>query len=278
MRREGSILVIGALAAASLSACTSNPPRSSPSDATSSASAVELPPAGGLPDYQLGGVYAPPEGVSIVTRDRSVEPAPGHYSICYVNGFQTQTDELGIWDSDLLLSKGGKRLVDPDWPDEVLIDTSTGDKRRRVFDTVSPWIRECADAGFDAVEFDNFDSFTRSRRALDTEDNTALARSYVELSHRLGLAVGQKNAAEFSRTLHEEVGFDFAVAEECSAFRECEEYSRVYGQAVIDIEYTDNLPRPWDEICEDPETPGSVVLRDRALTVAGSPNHIARHC
>lgn len=278
MRREGSILVIGALAAASLSACASNPPRSSPTDSTTSAHVVELPPVGGLPDYQLGGAYEPAEGVSIVARDRSVEPPPGRYSICYVNGFQTQPDELGLWDSDLLLSRGSERLVDPEWPDEVLIDTSTSDKRKRVFDTVSPWILECAEAGFDAVEFDNFDSFTRSQNALATEDNAALASSYVELSHHHGLAVGQKNAAEFSRTLHEEVGFDFAVAEECSAFRECEEYSRVYGQAIIDIEYTDNLLRDWDEICKDPETPGSVVLRDRDLTVAGSPNHIARHC
>ena len=278
MRREGSILVIGALIAASLAACAPKPTRTSPPDGTTAAHAVEAPPAGGLPDYQLGGAYEPAEGVSIVARDRSVEPAPGRYSICYVNGFQTQPDELGSWDSDLLLSRDGKALVDPEWPDEVLIDTSTNDKRKRVFDTVSTWIHECAEAGFDAVEFDNFDSFTRSQKALVMEDNAALASSFVELSHRLGLAVGQKNAAEFSRILHEEVGFDFAVAEECSAFRECDEYSRVYGQAVIDIEYTDNLPRDWDDICGDPETPTSAVLRDRDLTVADNPRHTARHC
>ncbi|MCF2585992.1 endo alpha-1,4 polygalactosaminidase [Brevibacterium sp. UCMA 11752] len=270
--------MIGALIAASLAACASNPTRASRSDGTTSAHAVEVPPVGGLPDYQLGGAYEPVERVSIVARDRSVEPAPGRYSICYVNGFQTQPDELETWDSDLLLSRDGKALVDPEWPDEVLIDTSTSDKRERVFDTVSPWIRGCAEAGFDAVEFDNFDSFTRSQKALVMEDNAALASSYVELSHRFGLAVGQKNAAEFSRTLHEEVGFDFAVAEECSAFRECDEYTRVYGQAVIDIEYTDNLPRNWDDICEDSETPASVVLRDRDLTVADNPRHTARHC
>ena len=278
MRLKGSILVIGVLVAALLSACASNPPRSSSADGTPSAHAVELPPAGGLPDYQLGGAYKPTEDVSIVARDKSDEPAPGRYSICYVNGFQTQPDELEAWDSDLLLSRDGKALVDPEWPDEILIDTSTNDKRERVFDTVSPWIRGCVETGFDAVEFDNFDSFTRSQKVLALEDNAALASSYVELSHRLGLAVGQKNAAEFSRTLHDEVGFDFAVAEECSAFRECGEYSRGYGQAVIDIEYTDNLPRDWGEICEDPETPDSAVLRDRNLAVADSPKHIARHC
>lgn len=239
---------------------------------------IALPPTGGLPDYQLGGAYEPAVGVRIVGRDRGAQPADGAYSICYVNGFQTQPGERGLWSDDLLVHVDGEPLIDPEWPDEVLIDTSTAEQRDRIVEIVAPWIRGCAEAGFDAVEFDNLDSFTRSDGALDAAGNLALATDYVEVAHRAGLAAGQKNAAEFAEQLHAEAGFDFAVVEECAAYRECASYTDVYADAVIDIEYTDNLPRSWSEVCADPATPRSVVLRDRDLVVAGDPDHVADHC
>lgn len=242
--------------------------------------AVELvrPPAGAQPDYQLGGAYEPAAGVGIVGRDREAEPAEGRYSICYVNGFQTQPNEQQLWDPELLVTVDGEPLVDPDWPDEILLDTSTAEKRDRILALVEPWIRGCAAAGFDAVEFDNLDSFTRSEGLLDIDGNLALASAFVAVAHDAGLAAGQKNAAEHAPLLRDEAGFDFAVVEECAAYSECGDYTAVYGDALIDIEYTDNLPRAWSEICDDPETPRSVVLRDRALTVAGDPEHVAAHC
>ena len=247
-------------------------------DPRADAADVALPPAGGAPDYQLGGAYEPDDAVAIVGRDRTAEPAAGRYSICYVNGFQTQPGERELWDSDLLVSIDGEPLIDPEWPDEVLVDTSTQARRDRILDLVAPWIRACADDGFDAVEFDNLDSFTRSQGRLDLDGNLALATSYVETAHAAGLAAGQKNAAEYAPLLRDEAGFDFAVVEECAAYAECEEYTRVYGDAVIDIEYTDNLPRAWDEVCEDSATPASVVLRDRDLSVEGDPEHVMKHC
>ena len=68
----------------------------STADDTTTTSIV-LPPQGGQFDYQLGGAYAPPAGVTIVGRDRNDPPAPGVYSICYINGFQTQPDEADFW-------------------------------------------------------------------------------------------------------------------------------------------------------------------------------------
>ncbi|MFS0714807.1 endo alpha-1,4 polygalactosaminidase [Microbacterium sp. 2P01SA-2] len=239
---------------------------------------VVLPPVGGKPDYQLGGAYPPGVDVEIVGRDRTAEPAPGRYSICYVNGFQTQPAERDLWDADLLVTVDGEPLIDPDWPDEVLLDSSTADKRERILALVSTWIRGCAESGFDAVEFDNLDSFTRSQGRLEIADNLALATAYVEAAHDAGLAAGQKNAAEFAQRLHDDAGFDFAVVEECAAYDECSGYTDVYGSAVVDIEYTDNLPRTWDLVCADRATPESVVLRDRDLTVEGDPEHIAIHC
>ena len=58
------------------------------------------PPVGGIADYQIGGAYPPDPEVEIVTRDRSQDPVDGVYSICYVNAFQVQPDELAQWERD----------------------------------------------------------------------------------------------------------------------------------------------------------------------------------
>ncbi len=236
------------------------------------------PPVGAIPDYQLGGVYEPASGVAIVGRDRLAEPAPGIYSICYVNGFQTQPGELDAWDADLLLQRDGEIVFDPDWPDEALLDTSTPDKRTAIAAQVVRWIEGCADAGFDAVEFDNLDTYTRSDGALMLEDNLSLAAALVDAAHRVGLAAGQKNSAEDAAVLHEDAGFDFAVTEECAVYKECAAYTAVYGDAVIDIEYSDELPRPFAEMCADSSSPESMVLRDRDLLTPTSEGYVFETC
>ncbi|MCK3768630.1 endo alpha-1,4 polygalactosaminidase [Microbacterium aerolatum] len=249
-------------------------------DVTSSgeAASLALPPPGAVPDYQLGGAYPPADGVGIVGRDRGAEPADDVYSICYVNAFQTQPGELASWPEDLLLHAGGASVFDPDWPDEALADTSTDDKRGRIAAIVTPWITGCAADGFDAVEFDNLDSYTRSGGALDLDDNLALATELVDAAHAAGLAAGQKNAAEDAAARREQAGFDFAVVEECAAYDECEAYTEVYGPQVIDIEYTDQLPRSFAEMCADADAPASMVLRDRDLLPAGAQGHTFETC
>ncbi|CAH0206459.1 hypothetical protein SRABI76_02150 [Microbacterium oxydans] len=246
-------------------------------DAAASAAPTGFP-AGAVPDYQLGGAYEPAAGVGIVGRDRSADPAPGIYSICYVNGFQTQPGELDTWAEDLLLHRDGEPVFDPDWPDEALVDTSTAEHRTRIAQQVTPWIDACADAGFDAVEFDNLDSYTRSDGALTLDDNLWLATMLVDAAHASGLAAGQKNAAEDARVLHAQAGFDFAVTEECAAYQECAAYTEVYGDSVIDIEYSDQLPRAFAEMCADPESPASMVLRDRDLVTPDDEAYVFETC
>ncbi|MET0304295.1 MAG: endo alpha-1,4 polygalactosaminidase, partial [Microbacteriaceae bacterium] len=168
---------------------------------------VRLPPVGGALDYQLGGAYEPDAAVEIVGRDRGADPAEGRYSVCYVNGFQTQPGELDLWPEDLLLQSDGATVFDPDWPDEALLDTSTAERREAIVELVGPWIEGCAASGFDAVEFDNLDTFTRSDGALTIDDNLALAASFVQVAHDAGLAAGQKNAAEFAPRLRDDAGF-----------------------------------------------------------------------
>jgi hypothetical protein len=231
-----------------------------------------LPPLGAGPDYQLGAAYAPPAGVSVVARDRSAPPA-GAYAICYVNGFQTQPGERNAWPDEVLLRGSDGELVhDPDWPDEVLLDTRTPDKRAAIAAVVNPWITGCAESGYQGVEFDNLDTYTRSDGMLRRDDAVALATQFVAAAHSAGLAAAQKNAVEDAPALRA-AGFDFAVTEECAAYEECSAITAVYGSGVIDVEYTDNLPRSFTAMCADPETPTSVVLRDRDLVAPSTPGY-----
>ncbi|MGM1016760.1 MAG: endo alpha-1,4 polygalactosaminidase [Actinomycetota bacterium] len=269
------LITVGAITAG----CSGATPPATAETAPATAPVVALPPEGAGFDYQLGGAYDPPSGVEIVGRDRTAESDPDLYSICYLNGFQTQPGEQDSWPDDALLRDAdGQIVMDPDWPDEALLDISSTAGRAIVVERVSSWIRECADDGFNAVEFDNLDTFTRSDGALTLEDALAVAAPLVDAAHDVGLAAGQKNAAEHSAALHDAADFDFAVSEECAAYEECGVYGDVYGTAVLNIEYTDALPRPFDEVCADPETPASTVLRDRDLLTPEDAGHVYETC
>ncbi|MBD3756809.1 MAG: endo alpha-1,4 polygalactosaminidase [Microbacterium sp.] len=271
--RATPVLAMAASAAFALSASA---PSSTPSSGEAATGDMPLPPAGGEFDYQLGGAYDPPAGVEVVARDRTASPADGVYSICYVNGFQTQPGELALWPDDLLLrGDDGAPLYDPDWPDEAIVDTRRADDVARI---VVPWIRGCADAGFDAVEFDNLDTYTRTGGSLNLDDNLALARLLVQAAHAEGLATGQKNAAEDAALLRDEAGFDFAVVEECTVFDECNAYTAVYGAHVLAIEYPDTLDTPFTEACTDADRPASLILRDRHLVTPDDPAYVYESC
>lgn len=234
--------------------------------------AIQPLPAEGLVDYQLGGGYDPADGVTVVARDRSDEPLEGVYSICYVNGFQTQPGELADWPDDLLLhTADGDPLIDPGWPDEVILDTSTAQNRDAITAIVGEWIDGCAEAGFQAVEFDNLDTYSRSDGALSVDDNVALATTLVARAHDVGLAAGQKNSLELGTRGRDEAGFDFAVVEEChefDEFDECAGYAQIWGDQFIDIEYDDTSR--MDSVCDDADRPLLTVIRDRDLTPGGT--------
>ncbi len=224
-----------------------------------------LPPVNADWDYQLGGPAAVPARVGTVVRDRSAPPVAGRYSICYVNGFQTQPDEKRFWRArwDLVLKKGGEPVVDSAWG-EWLLDIRTAAKRARLARIVAGWTTGCAADGHDAVELDNLDSFTRSRGLLSAADARAFARLLVADAHAAGLAVAQKNWVELGAR-GPQIGFDFAIAEECGRWRECQGYVDTYGARVLMVEYRDGdfawtCRRFGDH---------SVVRRDQALTADG---------
>ncbi|WP_208545075.1 endo alpha-1,4 polygalactosaminidase [Rathayibacter sp. VKM Ac-2760] len=241
----------------------------------------EPPPAGARFDYQLGGAYPPADGTGLVVRDREAEPAPGVYSVCYVNAFQTQPGEEVEWEARpelLLRDADGDPVTDPDWPDETLLDVSTEAKRQALLEVVVPWLDGCAESGFDAVEADNLDSATRSEGLLVDSDTAAFARDLVDAAHRAGLAIGQKNAAERAEEMHE-LGFDFAITEECELFEECGAYTDVYGERVYEIEYSDvdDAAAVFARACARGDGIG-VLLRDRDLLTPEDDGYVSERC
>lgn len=231
------------------------------------------PPPGAGFDYQLGGDYPPVARVQVVERDSTSTPT-GRYDICYVNGFQTQPQDAAQWRREaprLLLHISGAPYRDPGWPDEYLLDVSTAAKRTAILRRIAPTIRLCAAKGFDAVEIDNLDSWTRSRHAFGIRAAIAMARSYARVAHSLGLAIAQKNGAGHSARLKRAVGFDFAITEECVRYRECGDYLHVHGQRVYDVEYGGLR-------CAAGHRPRATILRDRELRTPASPGYIRRSC
>jgi len=232
-------------------------------------------------DYQLGGGYEPADGVTIVARDRTDSPADGLLNICYINGFQSQPQEADFWlneHPDLLLRDvDGEPIVDENWPDEFLFDTSTEEKRGQLADVIFGWIDGCAADGFQAVEFDNLDSFLRSDGQLDVEDNVALASALASRVHENFLMAGQKNAAELTGR-GADIGFDFAVAEECYRWDECASYTDAYGEYVLNTEYTDDLRGTVEELCADPSTPPLTIVRDRDLVTPDDSEYHYESC
>lgn len=244
------------------------------------AAAVLPPPVHALFSYQIGGSFQPESGVGIVDRDRHDAPATGLYNVCYVNAFQSQASEHRWWlkhHRSLLLFRHGHAVNDGEWK-EQLLDTSTARKRAALGRIMGEWMAGCARAGFNAVEPDNLDSWSRSERALTVHDNLAFAARLIKRAHALGLAIAQKNAAEISAT-GKRIGFDFAIAEECQAYSECDSYTRPYGSNVIEIEYPDNGgPAGFTAACKARGDEISVVYRDRDVLPAGQHGHVEQHC
>jgi hypothetical protein len=236
-----------------------------------------LPPVDAEFDYQLGGAYRPAGSVLVLSRDRGDRPASGRYNICYVNGFQTQPDERSLWtgaNADLVLrDDGGEPLADPDWPGEMILDIGTDATRQRLTAIVGAWIDGCADDGFDAVEIDNLDTFTRFADRLSKADAVAYAAMLADRSHAAGLAFAQKNTAELLAR-RDAVGFDFAVVEECNQFGECGRFARAYADRIFVVEYR---AAAFESGCTAfPEL--SIVLRDRDVRAPDQSGYVRRAC
>lgn len=247
------------------------------SGAAAPSTPVRLPPSNAGFDYQIGGAYRLPGGAGIVARDRSAAPVNRAYNICYVNAFQTQPQERLWWlrhhPTLILRDARGRPVEDTNWPDEYVLDVTTASKRAAIAEIVGRWIDGCARSGFDAVEFDNLDTYARFPSRIKAGDAAALARRLVVRSHRVELAAAQKNAAELIDR-RDEIGFDFAIAEQCGEFAECAMFTAEYGDRVLVVEYRHE---GFSVVCDKfPQL--SVVLRDRSLVTPSEPQYRRDAC
>ena len=250
------------------------------------------PPPNAKFDYQIGGDYPLPSGVRVVSRDWFSGEAPpdGVYGICYVNAFQTQADENGVdrpdersnWPQELVLTQLGD---DPNWGGEYLIDISTAETRQAAADWVEPMVEACAAKGFQGVEFDNLDSWTRFDGTplaggvpFEKAEAVAYAALLADLAHANGLAAAQKNTTQITKgEALGTIGFDFAIAEECGRYKECVAYRAIYGNTVFVIEYR---AKDFKQDCRSKTLRKrlSIVLRDRNVTQPGSGTYVYRAC
>ncbi|KAH6906508.1 glycoside hydrolase family 114 protein [Coprinopsis sp. MPI-PUGE-AT-0042] len=245
--------------------------------------AVSLPAANGKFDYQLGGAYTPPAGTVTVVRDRTDPIAPNLYNICYINAFQTQAGSETNWwktnyDGLLLRKTNGQYFEDSGWPGEILLDTRTPEKQTAIANILKGWIDGCATAGYNAIEPDNLDTFTRRNSPLSKANNLALAKLIADYAHSKNLAIAQKNTAELGSEGKTTAGFDFAIAEACHAYEECEEYFDVYGTAVLEIEYTENGREVYLDACADHGSTVSIIYRDVDLVASGQGGYRYEAC
>ncbi|KAH8928474.1 glycoside hydrolase family 114 protein [Atractiella rhizophila] len=243
----------------------------------------QLFPIDGKFDYQIGGAYTPSSDVKIVSRDNAENPVKGLYNICYINAFQSQPGDEKWWKTnhpDLLLKKkNGAYFEDEDWPGEFFLDTTTAAKRSALFAIQKELIQGCADKGFDAIEPDNLDTFTRSNKLLTKANNIAFSKLLADFAHSLGLAYAQKNT-QISASDKKTVGFDFAIAEECQQWEECDSYTDLYGEYVIEIEYSDSSDgiAAYKTACKARGGKSPVILRDRDVVAKGKKNYRYEAC
>jgi hypothetical protein len=244
---------------------------------TTSSAQIPLPPVAAQADYQLGGAYTPPSGVRIVSRDSSASPVHGIYNICYINAFQAQPDATDWWQRQhpnlLLHGTDGALVIDQNWS-EALLDVSAAAKRAQLAAVEYGWIDSCAAKGFQAIEADNLDSYTRSDGLLTADENTAFATLLAARAHHDGMAIAQKNTTDLLPR-HSQIGFDFAVAEECGVYGECGEYAATYADHVLDVEYTD---AGLAAACKGWSGRISIVERDLDVSAQGTDGYVYKTC
>ncbi|MFD7816402.1 endo alpha-1,4 polygalactosaminidase [Streptomyces sp. NPDC059785] len=241
---------------------------------TASAAEISLPPTHAGFDYQIGGAYTPPSGVEVVTRDHTASPVDGLYNICYVNAFQAQPGAESEWGSNLLLHDGDGEVVYDDAWGEAMLDITTEAKRESIAAKVGTWIDDCAANGFQAVEPDNYDTFTRADGLIDAADAEAFIQLLADRAHSADLAIAQKNTAELAGD-REANGLDFAVVEECGRYDECGDFTDAFGDDVIVVEYSASGLK---KACSGWGDELSIVRRDEDVTTPGSGSYVRKTC
>lgn len=156
--------------------------------------------------------------------------AKGRRVICYVNVGASES-----WRPDFASFPKAVLGRSNGWAGERWLDV-------RRLDVLLPIMARrldlCRSKGFDAVEPDNVDGYANaSGFPLTAAHQLAYNRAIARLAHARGLSVGLKN--DLDQVVALEPSFDFAVNEECFAYRECAALTPFVkaGKAVFHVEY-----------------------------------------
>lgn len=134
----------------------------------------------------------------------------------------------------------------------------------RAISRLRPWLEArmdlCRQKGFDAIEFDNVDGWNPANRTglnITPEDEVAFIVYLANAAHSRGLSMAHKSNVEQIPQVRSYV--DFAVVEECFAYRECTrndintggaygyDMLTAIGKAVFNTEY--KAYNPADNAC-----------------------------
>lgn len=153
-----------------------------------------------------------------------------------------------------------------EWPHEKWLDI-------RQIDKLGPWLNErvamIVKKGFDGVEPDNMDGYDNETGfSISIDDAKKYADHLIELMHKNGLSIGQKNVPDL--TAGYAARFDWALAED--AFKQGWQNSmKLYIQLnkpVFAVEYTDVTSTATFEstVCPQAKTLGfTAILKNRGL-------------
>jgi hypothetical protein len=152
----------------------------------------------------------------------------GAHAICYVSAgtaerFRPDYDQYVRFDRRI-----GHRLLGKPFSDrfsnEYWVNINNGRGQRDfVLRRLASRTRKCAEAGFDAIEYDVVDAYAQGKRItgwrIGAHTQLVFNRALARIAHENGLSAGLKN--DLGQVPRLEPSFDFAINEQCFQYREC---------------------------------------------------------
>lgn len=176
--------------------------------------------------------------------------ANGKKIICYFSAGTTEDwrDDYDQFDHTAGVDEGGtvKQEDGEDWSGELWANTKSANVRS----IMKTRIAKAKQLGCDAVDPDNMDAYDNSGGGFSPKLTLADAKDYLLYltteAHALGLGIGLKNAKDLVDYALS-IGVDFAVNEECAAYKECGDKFQSWitaSKPVFHIEYpnVDSFP------------------------------------
>ncbi len=169
-------------------------------------------------------------GVTLNSAAVTAIHATGAHAVCYVDAgtWENWRPDAGTYPSTVLGASNG-------WPGERWVDIRATSV---LLPILSARVAKCAQAGFDAVDFDNVDGYENDTGfPLTAAQQLTFDTDLAGIAHSHGLSVGLKNDLDQLGQLQNV--FDFAINEQCAQYKECAAYDawRAAGKAVVELEY-----------------------------------------